>query len=137
MFGTFQQSTVRIQVAADAATIRRCLIEFPLVRQWAWAQNFPNTLPRAMTGGLEFNSYFGPVPLSHRVAELDDDALELVLWGGVDGRIRWQWGDGWIQSTVEGVSLLPLGLGQTAMLDSLSRFAVALTAKPQKEPSVA
>ena len=55
----------------------------------------------------------------------------------VDGHIRWQWADGWIQSTVEGVSLLPLGLGQTAMLDSLSRFAVTLAAKPQKEPSVA
>ncbi|AGY57932.1 hypothetical protein [Gloeobacter kilaueensis] len=125
MFGSFQQSTVRVQVAAGAATIRRCLTQFDLVRRWAWTQSFPASLPEAMEAGLEFYSYFGPVPLGHRIARLNDNSLEMVLWQGVDGHIRWRWGDGWIQCTVAGVSLLPLALGQTAMLDSLTRFAAS------------
>lgn len=131
MFGEFQQSTVRIQVAADAPTLRRCLTEFVLIRKWAWAQSFPGSLPEQMHEGLEFDSYFGPVRLGHRVAELSDTTLELVLWGGVDGRSRWYWGDGWVQSTVEGVSLIPLGLGQTGLLKSLADFAAGLEVRPQ------
>jgi hypothetical protein len=123
MFGTFQQSTVRVQVVAGAEAIGRCLTEFALLRRWAWMQNFPADLPERMHPGLEFDSHFGPVLFGHRVARLAEDDLELVLWGGVDGRNRWHWGDGWVQSTIEGVSALPLGLGQTALLDSLARFA--------------
>lgn len=126
MFGTFQQSTIRVQVVAEASTIRRCLTEFALLRRWAWMQNFPHQLSGQMREGLQFDSFFGPVQFGHRVATLDDDTLDLVLWGGVDGNNRWHWGDGWVQSTIAGVSPLPLGLGQTALLDSLSRFAAEL-----------
>jgi hypothetical protein len=129
MLGTFQQSTVRVQVAASGALLRRCLTEFALVRQWAWLQNFPTDLPATMSRGLVFDSFFGPVRLGHRIEQLDDDELHMVLWGGVDGHMRWQWGDGWLQSTVEGVSLIPLALGQTTLLDALTRFAEQLDRK--------
>ncbi|MEG5215625.1 hypothetical protein QUB48_07680 [Microcoleus sp. ARI1-A5] len=35
---------------------------------------------------------------------------------------QWYWGDGWVQSRLEGVSLLPLNLGQTASLLRLREF---------------
>jgi hypothetical protein len=126
MFGTFQQSTVRVQVAATASTLKRCLTDVSLMRQWAVLQSYPSTLPKELTDGLEFTSTFGLIPLGHRVSELTPDSLKLVLWGGVDGYTHWHWGDGWVQLTVAGVSLIPLALGQTVLLESLVRFATNL-----------
>ncbi|UFP93027.1 hypothetical protein [Gloeobacter morelensis] len=135
MFGTFQQSTVRVQVAANGAILKRCLTEFALLRRWAWTQRYPDSLPTVIDAGLEFDSYAGPVKLSHKVGALTDNRLEMVLWDGVDGYSRWLWGDGWVQSTIEGVSLLPLALGQTILLDSLARFATALETEQTQQPA--
>jgi hypothetical protein len=41
---------------------------------------------------------------------------------GIDGYHEWYWGDGWLQSRLEGISLLPLNLGQTLSLLKLRLF---------------
>jgi hypothetical protein len=40
----------------------------------------------------------------------------------IDGYHEWYWGDGWVQSRLEGISLLPLNLGQTLSLLRLREF---------------
>jgi len=49
-------------------------------------------------------------------------ANALALSQGIDGYHEWYWGDGWLQSRLEGISLLPLNLGQTLSLLKLRLF---------------
>jgi hypothetical protein len=56
----------------------------------------------------------------HDIAE--HNCLRLLLSLGIDGFHDWYWGDGWVQSRLEGVSLLALNLEQTASLLRLREF---------------
>jgi hypothetical protein len=59
--------------------------------------------------------------IAHRdIAE--QNCLRLLLSQEIDGFHEWYWGDGWVQSWLEGVSLLALSLGQTASLLRLREF---------------
>ncbi|MEG4629803.1 hypothetical protein QUB56_09295 [Microcoleus sp. AR_TQ3_B6] len=59
--------------------------------------------------------------IAHRyIAE--HNCLRLLLSQGIDGFHEWYGGDGWLQSRLEGVSLLALSLGQTASLLRLREF---------------
>ena len=61
--------------------------------------------------------------IAHRdIAEQNGNCLRLLLSLGIDGFPQWYWGDGWVQSRLEGVSLLALHLGQTANLLRLYGF---------------
>lgn len=85
-------------------------------------QRFAPGTPDELHTGLQFTTWAGPVAIHHRVDVAKPNCLRLLLSGGIDGFHEWYWGDGWVQSRLEGVSLLPLNLGQTLSLLSLRQF---------------
>lgn len=72
--------------------------------------------------GTTFSSWLGPIAIQHQVEQVAPNHLRLILSQGIDGFHDWQWGDGWVQSRIEGVSLLPINLGQTLSLFRLQQF---------------
>ncbi|ACK71133.1 conserved hypothetical protein [Gloeothece citriformis PCC 7424] len=122
MFGKFQQSHLRIEVEATEGVIRDSLIHTSKLRQWLWPQNFSKEVPETLFTGLSFTSWVGFVPIQHDVEVLNDNCLRMILSQGIDGYHEWYWGEGWVQSRLEGVSLLPLNLGQTLSLLGLRQF---------------
>ncbi|MGI0490318.1 hypothetical protein ACN4EG_00790 [Alkalinema pantanalense CENA528] len=122
MFGSFQQSTLRIEVDASAEVLQRCLTQSGELVQWLRFQRFPIDLPPT----LELNSTFlslagGLLPVRHTVQCVENHRLCLLLGQSIDGFHEWAWGDGWVQSRIEGISLLPIDLGQTLSLLSLKQ----------------
>jgi hypothetical protein len=113
MLGTFQQSHLRIEVNASAADIQRCLFQTAKLRQWLWPQELAAGLPERLSPGLTFTSQLGPIVVLHYVDVASSNSLRLLLSRGIDGFHEWYWGEGWVQSRLEGVSILPLKLGQT------------------------
>lgn len=122
MFGTYQQSNLRIEVDASAASICDSLIRPSRFRQWLWPQQLSTGLPEQLSPTTTFTSHLGPVIINHQVDQVTDNSLRLLLNGGIDGFHEWHWGEGWLQSRLEGVSLLPLNLGQTVTLLRLRQF---------------
>jgi hypothetical protein len=122
MLGTFQQSHIRIEVEAPHAIIRDSLLNSEQLRQWLWSQRFSAGLPEQLHQGLTFTTWIGPVAILHQVEVAQSNCLRLLLSQGIDGYHEWYWGEGWVQSRLEGVSLLPLNLGQTLSLLSLRQF---------------
>ena len=122
MLGTLQQSSLRIEVDATAARIRESLVQPANFRRWLWPQQFSEGLPHELTTGFVFKSYLGPVEIRHTVSHVDATQLLLLTAGGIDGFHEWYWGDGWVQSRLEGVSVLPLNLGQSVNLWRLKQF---------------
>lgn len=122
MLGNFQQTHLRIEVDAKATVIRDSLIRPAQLRQWLWPQQLPVDLPEQFVSGLKFTGSIGPLSINYQVHRADSDCLCLLLSQGIDGFHEWHWGDGWVQSRLEGISLIPLSLGQTLSLLSLRRF---------------
>lgn len=122
MFGTFQQSNLRIELAASEQSIRDSLLCPAQFRQWLYPQTFSAGLPDRLLQGTAFTSWIGPVSVQHRVETADAQGLRLLMSQGIDGYHEWYWGNGWVQSCVAGVSLLPLSLGQTLSLLRLRIF---------------
>lgn len=122
MLGTFQQSNLRIELEASATQIRESLLHPHQFQQWLWPQRLTVGLPNEMTEGLVFKSYLGPIEIQHQVKEASDTRLYLLMSGGIDGFHEWYWGDGWVQSRLEGVSLLPLNLAQSLNLWRMKQF---------------
>jgi hypothetical protein len=125
MLGTFQQSYLRIELDASATTIAKSLLHRDRLKQWLSLQNLPPGLPERLSTGLTFTSHIGPIAIRHHVDIANTNHLRLLLSGGIDGFHEWYWGDGWVQSRLEGVSLLPLKLGQTLSLLQLKNFLVS------------
>ena len=121
MLGNFQESTLRIEVNASEEKIRESLIEGDRLKQWMWPQNFAS-LPGTLSVGNTFVGSLGPVEIEHQVEKVDNNSLRLLLSKGIDGYHEWHWGDGWLQSCLEGVSILPLNLGQTFSLFRLRQY---------------
>ena len=130
MLGTFQSSTIRIEVEASSSTLRRCLTDVELLQQWIWPQQLQGSLPARLELGSTFAAQWGPVAILHQVETLLPERLRLLMWGGADGYCDWRWGNGWVQLRVEAVSLLPLGLGQLLMLRRLQQFAQSREQRP-------
>lgn len=122
MLGNFQQSQIRIEVEADRQSIGDCLLKTAKLRQWTWPQSLSSDLPDTLKTGLTFTSKLGLIEVEHKVETADDNCLRLLLSKGIDGYHEWYWGEGWIQSSLEGVSLLPLNLGQTLSLLRLRQY---------------
>ncbi len=116
MLGNFQQSQLRIELEASQNIIRDSLLNTAQLRQWMWPQNLSADLPEKLSAGLVFTSKLGFVEIEHLVKVADENCLQLILSKGIDGYHEWRWSDGWIQSRLEGISLLPLDLGQTYSL---------------------
>ncbi len=121
MLGNFQESTLRIEVNASEEKIRDSLLESERLKRWMWPQNF-TSLSGRLNPGDTFISSLGLVEIEHRVEKVEDNSLRLVLSKGIDGYHEWHWGDGWLQSRLEGISILPLNLGQTLSLFRLRQY---------------
>ena len=133
MFGTYQSSSIRIEIEASADKISGSLTDIEQLRKWLWPQQIDVSETAAgwskdsasvsrLSAGQEFESSLGPVKINHRVEALSPGGIRFVLSGGIDGFHEWQWGNGWVQSRLEGVSLLPLNLGQTASLIRIREY---------------
>lgn len=122
MLGTFQQSNLRIEVEAEENTIRESLLYPQKLQQWLWPQSLDTNLPEELQAGLKFTSWLGPIAIQHQVDLAESNHLRLILSQGIDGFHEWYWGNGWVQSRLEGVSLLPLNLAQTFGLLRLREF---------------
>lgn len=125
MLGSFQQSNLRIEVNATEKTIADSLLQSDLLKQWMWPQNF-TSLSGKLKPGDTFVSSLGLVEIEHKVETVDDNSLRLILSNGIDGFHEWHWGEGWLQSRLEGISLLPLNFGQTFSLFRLRQYLNSL-----------
>ena len=126
MFGNFQQSNLRIELSASTENIRDSLIESDRLKQWLWPQNF-TSLSGKLTPGDKFISSLGLLEIEHQVELVEPNSLRLILSKGIDGYHEWHWSDGWLQSRVEGISALPLNLGQTLSLFRLRQYLQQLS----------
>lgn len=133
MFGTYQSSLIRIEIEASAERIASSLTELEQLKKRLWPQQIK--LSEAEKGwskdrssltqlceGQAFESRLGLVKIGHLVEMRSPTGIRFVLSEGIDGFHEWQWGDGWVQSRLEGVSLLPLNLGQTLSLARLKAY---------------
>jgi len=127
MLGNFQQSNLRIEVDASEKTIKDSLLEGDRLKQWMWPQNFAS-LSGTLSPGDTFVSSLGLIEIDHKVEIVDDQSLRLLLSKGIDGFHEWHWGDGWLQSRLEGISVLPLNLGQTFSLFRLRQYLASIKA---------
>ena len=116
MLGNFQRSELRIEVPATPSTIRDRLLSPSALKQWLFPQQMSFPSPALLTVGTKFNTSFGPIVVESQVERVDSQCLRLLLSKGVDGFHEWYWGEGWVQSRLEGVTLIPLNLYQTATL---------------------
>ncbi len=132
MFGTFQDSAIRIEVAVAAPDIQKSLVQPQQFRQWLWPQSLSPELPEQLEQGLSFTSHLGAIALHHQVDHVSDHRLRLLVAGAIDGFHEWQWGNGWVQSRLEGISMLPLNLTHTAQLWRFQQFLAGLT--PDEDP---
>ena len=122
MFGTFQQSHLRIEVEATAAQLSRSLLQSESFKQWLAPQQFSSPLPSRLQQGISYSSSLGPVRIEHEVVVAEETQLKMLLSGAVDGFHHWQWGEGWVQSRLEGITLLPLSLAHSASLVRLQQY---------------
>ncbi|BAY07205.1 hypothetical protein [Calothrix sp. NIES-2098] len=122
MLGNFQQSQLRIEIEASASTIRDSLLRPVELQKWLLGQSFAPGMPEELYSGFEFTTWTGPVAIHHQVNVAQPNCIRFLLSGGIDGFHEWYWGEGWVQSRVEGVSMLPINLGQTLSLLSLRQF---------------
>jgi hypothetical protein len=116
MLGNFQRSELRIEVPATPSTIRDRLLSPSALTKWLFPQQMKFASQDLLTVGTTFETSFGPVVVKSQVERVNSQCLRLLLSQGVDGYHEWYWGDGWVQSRLEGVSLLPINLYQTATL---------------------
>ena len=122
MLGTFQQSSLRIELEVSESAIRETLLYPAQWQRWMWPQKLSEDLPDSLRAGLAFTSWLGPVAIQHQVEIAESNFLRLILSQGIDGFHEWYWGEGWLQSQLEGVSLLPLNFGQTLNILRLRQF---------------
>lgn len=133
MLGNFQQSNLRIEIEASQETIKNSLLKTEQLKQWLFPQTLTSELPETLELGTTFTSKLGFVEIDHTVELLDNNCLRFVLSKGIDGYHEWCWGDGWIQSRLEGISLLPLNLGQTFSLLQLRQHILSQEAKTNSQ----
>jgi hypothetical protein len=116
MLGNFQRSELRIEVPATSSTIRDRLLSPSAMTKWLFPQQMKFASQDLLTVGTKFETSFGPIAVKAQVDRVNSQGLRLLLSQGVDGYHEWYWGEGWVQSRLEGVSILPLNLYQTATL---------------------
>ena len=116
MLGNFQRSELRIEVPATASTIRDRLLSPPALKKWLFPQQMSFPSQDLLSVGTKYKSTFGPVIVEYIVDRVDPHCLRLLLSNSIDGYHEWYWGEGWVQSRIEGISLIPLNLHQTTTL---------------------
>jgi hypothetical protein len=123
MLGKFQKSELRIEVKAKETIFRDSLLNVSDLKQWCFPLKFTKKSSSKLSQGDTFSFYLGLIEIKNKVEYVNSNCLRLVLSGGIDGYQEWSWGDGWIQSRLEGISVFPLNLGQTLNLLRLKSFA--------------
>jgi len=88
------------------------------LQQWLWPQRFAAGCQNSWI--KDSFTRTGPVAIHHQV-EVATQLSTSLLSQGIDGFHEWYWGEGWVQSRLEGVSILP-NLGQTLNLLRLRQF---------------
>lgn len=122
MLGNFQKSQLRIEIKATEKVLRESLLNSNQLSQWFWLRKLETGLPEKLELGITFSSWILGIEIINQVETINDNCLRLLLSKGIDGYQEWYWGNGWVQSRLEGISLLPLNLGQTLSLLSLRDF---------------
>jgi hypothetical protein len=122
MFGKFQQTQLRIELDASATAIHDSLLLPMQLEKWLLPGKFTAKMPTELHSGLQFTRQVGLIPIHHQVDVINTNSLRLILSQGIDGFHEWYWGDGWVQSRIEGISILPLSLAHTASLLSLRQY---------------
>ncbi|MEM1393127.1 MAG: hypothetical protein AAF757_06740 [Cyanobacteria bacterium P01_D01_bin.116] len=122
MLGSFQASQLRIEIDASQKTISESLLHPMQLGKWLPSGKLPSGMPEELYPGFEFTTQIGPLSIHHQVDVASPNSLRLLLSQGIDGFHEWYWGEGWVQSRLEGISMLPLSLGQTASLFSLRQY---------------
>jgi hypothetical protein len=130
MFGTYQQSSLRIEISATQQVLRDSLLQTSKLERWLSPQRLSAGLPEELTPGITFTSWLGPIAVQHQVEKADANSLCLILSQGIDGVHEWHWGEGWVQSQIEGISFLPIRLGHTLSLLRLRQFLVSTHSQP-------
>ena len=90
MFGSYQQSCLRIEVPASEQGVRDSLLQSANLRRWLFPQRLSQGLPEALTPGLNFTSWAGAIPIQHQVECVDENTLRLLLSQGIDGFHEWR-----------------------------------------------
>ncbi|NDJ17734.1 hypothetical protein [Myxacorys almedinensis] len=129
MFGTFQQSSLRIEVEASQETLRNGLTHPRELQKWLWFERLSAGLPDTLQPGVKFTGQIGAIAIQHQVELAEPNRIRFLLSQGIDGFHEWAWGDGWVQSRIEGISLLPINLGQTISLLSLKQYLASQTSR--------
>lgn len=122
MLGNFQQSQIRIEIEASQTAIKDSLLASEQLQRWLSPQRLSVGMPEQLHQGLTFTSWTGFVAIRHQVEVVSPNCLRLLLSQGIDGFHEWYWGEGWVQSRLEGISILPLNLSQTLNLLRLRQF---------------
>lgn len=123
MWGKFQSSQLRIEVKASADKLKASLLNSSNLSKWFFPlQIKKNNLSEILKQGDNFEVSLGLVAVDNQVELVGDNCLRLILSRGIDGYQEWSWGDGWVQSRLEGISVLPLSLAQTFNLLRLKEF---------------
>jgi hypothetical protein len=121
MFGNFQQSHLRIELSATAQEIGQQLGFADGLRRLLAPSQVSLTGREQLRLGDRFTATFGWVTVEQQLAVVRDRGLRWLLHGGIDGYQEWSWGDGWVQSRTEGISVLPLTALQTLQLIQLQQ----------------
>lgn len=124
MLGKFQSSQLRIEVEAGEDILRQSILEVNNISKWFFPFQLDKRLSSTLTTGTKFKAYIGLVEVDHEVQCIDHNCIRFILSKGIDGYQEWCWGDGWVQSSLEGVSLLPLKLGHSFNLLKFREFVV-------------
>jgi len=123
MWGNFQSSQLRIEVKAKADKLRESLVNPQQLSKWFFPLQIKlNHVSDTFQQGDRFITSLGLLEIDNQVDLINDNCLRLILSKGIDGYQEWIWGDGWIQSRLEGISLLPINLAQTFNLLRLREF---------------
>jgi hypothetical protein len=136
MFGSFQQSQLRIEIAASADQLSNAILSPSQLRIWMLPHVIAGDLPERLHPGLTFTSWLGPIAVDHQVERVESDSVRLILSRAVDGCHEWYWGEGWIQSSIEGISLTPLALGNTSALLRLRAYLALQHRVQQMQSSI-
>ena len=116
MLGKFQTSELRIEVKASSSIIQESLMNLEQLQKWFFPLKFTEHNSSVLEEGDCFSCDLGLVKVKNQVQIINSNCFRLILSEGIDGYQEWCWGDGWVQSRLEGISLFPLNLAQTLNL---------------------
>lgn len=127
MWGKFQQSELRIEISATENELRDSLVKVESLKKWFYPLQLKDKSKLELSSGDKFTFTLAMIEIHNEVKMINSNCYCVMLSGGIDGYQEWCWGDGWIQSRLEGISFLPLNLTQTLNLLRLRFWLTATT----------